>query len=55
MYGKDERLRDIIEKKEDGKSNTNKILKQMFQSKQKQKKRNIRLAQKKAHPKFRKF
>ena len=55
MYGKSERLRDIIEKKEDGKSNTDKILKQMFQSKQKQKKRNIRLAQKKAAPKFRKF
>ena len=53
MYGKDERLRDIIEKKENGKSNTDKILKQMFQSKQK--KKNIRLAQKKAHPKFRKF
>lgn len=27
MYGKSERLRDIIEKKEDGKSNTDKILK----------------------------
>jgi hypothetical protein len=55
MYGKDERLRDIIQKKENGKSNTDKILKTMFQSKQKQKRKNIRLAQKKAHPKFRKF
>ena len=55
MWSKSQRLRDMIENREKGKEYLTKMLNRMADQETKKKKSNIKKAQRKAHPQFKKF